>query len=88
MIEKVIFLEGIDPVNVYGIKNTRLDILKSHYPKLKIIARGDEIKVQGEEKLIDEFEEKLQLIIEYFLKFKTLDNPEFEALIKVKLNIF
>jgi len=82
MIEKVIFLEGIDPVNVYGIKNTRLDILKSHYPKLKIIARGDEIKVQGEEKLIDEFEEKLQLIIEYFLKFKTLDNPEFEALIK------
>lgn len=66
MIEKVIFLEGIEPVNIYGVKNTRLDILKSYYPKLKIVARGDEIKVQGEENQIFEFEEKLQLIIEYF----------------------
>lgn len=82
MIEKVIYLEGIEPVNVYGVKNTRLEILKSFYPKLKIIARGDEIKVQGEENLIYEFEEKLQLIIEYFLKFKKLNDEEFEALIK------
>ena len=82
MIEKVIFLEGIDPINVYGVKNTRLDILKNSYPKLKIIARGDEIKVKGEENEIFEFEEKLQLIIEYFLKFKKLNNEEFEALIK------
>ena len=82
MIEKVIFLEGIDPINVYGVKNNRLDILKNSYPKLKIIARGDEIKVKGEENEIFEFEEKLQLIIEYFLKFKKLNNEEFEALIK------
>lgn len=82
MNEKVIFLEGIDPVNVYGVKNARLDILKNYYPKLKIIARGDEIKVNGEENLIFEFEEKLQLIIEYFLKFKRLNNEEFEALLK------
>lgn len=82
MIEKIIYLEGIDPVNVYGVKNTRLDILKSYYPKLKIVARGDEIKVKGEENLIYEFEEKLQVIIEYFLKFKKLNNEEFEAIIK------
>ena len=82
MIEKVIYLEGIEPVNVYGVKNARLEILKNYYPKLKIVARGDEIKVQGEENLIYEFEEKLQLIIEYFLKFKKLNNEEFEALIK------
>ncbi|MCK5169134.1 MAG: PhoH family protein [Bacteroidales bacterium] len=82
MIEKIIYLEGIEPVNIYGVKNTRLEILKSFYPKLKIIARGDEIKVKGEEHLINEFEEKLQLIIEYFLKFKKLENNEFESLIK------
>lgn len=82
MIEKVIFLEGIEPINVYGVKNSRLEILKNHFPKLKIIARGDEIKVKGEEQLIHAFEEKLQLIIEYFLKFKKLDDDEFKALIK------
>ncbi len=82
MIEKVIYLEGIEPVNIYGVKNSRLDILKQRYPKLKIIGRGDEIKVKGEEHLINEFEEKLQLLIEYFLKFKKLDDDEFKALIK------
>ncbi len=82
MIEKVIFLEGIDPINIYGAKNSRLDILKNSFPKLKIVARGDEIKVKGEEPLINEFEEKLQLIIEYFLKFKKLEDNEFKSLIK------
>ncbi len=82
MIEKIIYLEGIEPVNIYGVKNIRLEILKNLYPKLKIIARGDEIKVKGEEHLINEFEEKVQLLIEYFLKFKKLEDNEFEALIK------
>src|SRR6056297_1856340 len=82
MIEKVIYLEGIEPVNLYGVKNARLEKIKEFYPKLKIIARGDEIKVKGEEQLIAEFEESLQLIIEYFLKFKKLTDAEFEALLK------
>lgn len=82
MIEKVIYLEGVEPVNLYGVKNTRLEILKSFYPELKIIARGDEIKVKGEEGQINDFEETLQLIIEYFLKFKKLGDIEFEAIVK------
>jgi phosphate starvation-inducible PhoH-like protein len=81
MIEKVIYLEGIEPVNIYGVKNSRLEILKSFYPKLKLIARGDEIKIVGEEQLINEFEEKLQLLIEYFLKFKKLEDNEFAELL-------
>ncbi|MDX9697560.1 MAG: PhoH family protein [Bacteroidales bacterium] len=82
MIEKVIYLEGIEPVNVYGIKNIRLEKLKDFYPKLKIIARGNEIKVQGDENEINLFEDKLELIIEYFLKFKQLSDNEFDALLK------
>ena len=82
MIEKVIYLEGIEPVNVYGIKNIRLEKLRDFYPKLKIIARGNEIKVQGDENVINLFEDKLELIIEYFLKFKQLSDNEFEALLK------
>jgi len=82
MIEKVIYLEGIEPVNVYGINNIRLEKLKDFYPKLKIIARGNEIKVQGDENEINVFEDKLEIIIEYFLKFKQLSDNEFEALLK------
>ncbi|OFX26621.1 MAG: phosphate starvation-inducible protein PhoH [Bacteroidetes bacterium GWA2_31_9b] len=82
MIEKVIYLEGIEPVNIYGVKNIRLEKLKEFYPKLKIIARGNEIKVKGEEREINLIEEKLQLIVEYFLKFKQMSNNDFELLLK------
>jgi phosphate starvation-inducible PhoH-like protein len=75
-------LEGIEPVNLYGVKNTRLEKLKAYYPKLKIIARGNEIKVRGEENEINEFEEKIDLMVEYLHKFKHLKDSEFDALVQ------
>jgi phosphate starvation-inducible PhoH-like protein len=81
MMEKVIYLEGIEPVNLFGVKNQRLEKLKEYYPKLKIIGRGNELKVQGEEQEIHEFEEKVDLIVEYLNKFKNLKETEFEALL-------
>jgi len=82
MIEKVIYLEGIEPVNLFGVKNNRLEKLKEYYPKLKIIARGNEIKVKGEEEEINQFEEKIDMIIEYLHKFKHLKENEFDALLR------
>jgi len=81
MMEKVIYLESVEPVNLFGVKNNRLQKLKEHYPKLKIIARGNELKVQGEEQEVQEFEEKIDLIVEYLNKFKNLKETEFEALL-------
>jgi len=81
MMEKVIYLEGIEPVNLFGVKNQRLEKLKEYYPKLKIIGRGNELKVQGEEQEIHEFEEKIDLIVEYLNKFKNLKETEFEVLL-------
>jgi len=81
MMEKVIYLEGIEPVNLFGVKNQRLEKLKEYYPKLKIIGRGNELKVQGEEQEIHEFEEKIDLIVEYLNKFKNLKETEFDALL-------
>jgi len=82
MIEKVIYLEGIEPVNLYGVKNNRLEKLKEYYPKLKIIGRGNEIKVKGDEEEINQFEEKVDMIIEYLHKFKHLKESEFDALLR------
>jgi len=59
MIEKTLYLEGIDPVIVYGPNNTILNKIKSIYPKLKIIARGEEIKIIGDTAEIQHFEKKI-----------------------------
>jgi len=81
MIEKVIYLEGIEPVNFFGVKNNRLEKLNEQFPKLKIIARGNEIKVRGEEAEINNFERKVDEILDYLQKFKHLKDSEFDALL-------
>lgn len=72
MIEKLIYLEEIDPINLYGINNTKLEKIKVYFPKLKIIARGHEIKVYGEAQKVKDFEEKIETLISYFNRFHNL----------------
>ena len=49
MIEKLIVLEDIDPVIFYGVNNVNMKMIQALYPKLKIVARGNVIKVLGDE---------------------------------------
>ena len=49
MIEKQIVLEDIDPVIFYGVNNANMQLIKALYPKLRIVARGNVIKVLGDE---------------------------------------
>lgn len=72
MNERLILIEGIDPLALLGINNDHLNLIADHYPKLKLIARGDEIKVYGEAKEIDDLEIKLNHIIEFYRKFNRL----------------
>lgn len=72
MIEKLIYLEEIDPINLYGVNNLKLEKIKSYFPKLKIIARGHEIKIIGEAAKVNEFEEKLETLIIYYNRFHNL----------------
>jgi len=76
MFEKIIYLEGIDPLIMYGVNNSTLNIIKSAFPKLKLIARGNEIKVLGDKKTIDEFELKITSIINYYHQYQSLTNEE------------
>ena len=57
MIEKHIVLEDIDPVMLYGAGNAYLQIIKALYPKLRIVARDNVIRVLGDEGLMADFEE-------------------------------
>ena len=80
MSEKLIYLEGIEPVQIYGINDTKLDCIKKYFPKIKIIARGNRIKAIGEEIEINKFEEKINLLIFHFEKYNNLTENHIERL--------
>jgi len=76
MIEKLVYLEGIDPLDLYGINNSLYEKIKSFFPKLKLVARGDEIKVMGESSEIQRFEDGLNLLICYYHKYQRLTEAD------------
>ncbi len=78
MTEIIIFLEDIDPVVFLGTNNSLLDKIRSFFPKIKILARGNEIKCMGEEAEITIFAEKFNELIEYYQKYQRLDEDDIE----------
>ncbi len=81
MMEKVVYLEGIDPVVLYGINNIHFEFLKKAFPKLRMIGRGDELRVMGDDAEVSRFEEKIQAIIDYYQKYNSLTIEELEELV-------
>ena len=81
MIEKVIYLEGIDPVDFLGVNNSRFDRIRSHFPKLKILSRGDEIKVSGEIADIEEFELKIDSLMAFLYRYNSITPEEIDDLL-------
>jgi len=78
MTEILIFLEDIDPVVFFGANNSLLDKIRSFFPKIKIMARGNEIKCLGEESEITIFAEKFNELVEYYQKYHRLDEEDIE----------
>ena len=73
MIEKHIVLEDIDPVIFYGVGNSNLQIIKAMFPKLRIVARGDVIKVIGDEEEMCAFEETILAIEKHCVRYNSLN---------------
>jgi phosphate starvation-inducible PhoH-like protein len=80
-IEKTIELVDADPQLVYGTNNTYLKTLKSYYPKLKITARGNKIKVNGNTDQIRDFEEKINLILRFVMNHNHITENQLERII-------
>ena len=66
MNELLIRIESDNPVEFYGINDRNLYLIKKHFPKLKIVARGDTLKVLGEQEELDIFEKRIQTLQNYF----------------------
>lgn len=65
-------LEGIDPLEFFGVNNSKINLIKKLFPKIKITARGNSLFVQGEDKEISSFEKKFALILDHYYQFNVL----------------
>ena len=84
MIEKHIVLEDIDPVMFYGVNNAHLQMIKSLYPKLRIVARDNVIRVLGDEEEMAKVEEDIEQMRKHLLKYNMLNYEDILDIVKGK----
>ena len=82
MIEKLIVLEDIDPVIFYGVNNANMQLIKALYPKLRIVARGNVIKVLGDEEEMCAFEENITKLEKNCAEYNSLKEEVIIDIIK------
>ncbi|WP_308777349.1 PhoH family protein [uncultured Bacteroides sp.] len=82
MIEKHIVLEDIDPVIFYGVNNANMQMIKALFPKLRIVARGDVIKVMGDEEEMCAFEEAVLALEKYCAQYNSLNEETILDIVK------
>lgn len=80
--EKIVRVDQVDPIEVYGTNNRYLDIIKTYFPALKIIARGEEIKVNGEESELARFEEKIAEVMTHLNRYNSLSVNQVDRIMK------
>lgn len=74
MIEKIFELEGVEHTSFFGVRNSKIDLIKSYFPKLIITARGHNVKVKGEPTEIEEFTTKFQLVLDHYYHYNSLSD--------------
>lgn len=75
-------LEDIDPMMFYGVDNGHLQIIKSLYPKLRIVARDNVIRVLGDEEQMCAFEEHVEKMRKHLLKFNSISPEDILDIVK------
>ncbi len=68
-------------MELYGVNDSRLNIIKRHFPKLRIVARGHELKLLGDNAEITHFEKKLKLLSDHLHKSGRLTDVSLERLL-------
>ena len=76
MTEKHIVLEDVDPVLFYGVNNVNMQMVKALYPKLRIVARGNVIKVMGDEEELASFDENMHKLQQHCVRYNQLTEED------------
>jgi len=82
LIEKHIVLEDIDPVMFYGVNNCHLQMVRSLFPKLRIVGRDNVIRIQGGEEDMAKAEEDIENIRRHILKYNTIQDEDILDIVK------
>ncbi|MES3018950.1 MAG: PhoH family protein [Bacteroidota bacterium] len=78
-------LENVNPVVIWGANNEYFEIIKKHFPKIKLVARGTDVKVLGDEAEINNFSLKFTEILNHADKFQSLNNNDLEQILGAKI---
>ena len=84
MNELIIELTDITPKEFFGTQNNNIELIKTYFPKLKIVARGNKISAFGDDKLLAEFDKRMSMILGQFQKFNKLDDNMIERVLTSK----
>lgn len=87
MQEKEIVLELSDPLGFFGVNDANLRLIKKYFPKIKIIGRGNVLKALGEEKLIEDFELRLNPVVAHYEKYNKLTEGDIISIIEGQTNV-
>lgn len=84
MKEKLFEIGSINPVEIFGANDKKLTLIRKHFPKLKIVARGTSIKVIGDDEQIEIFEGKLDSLIHHYNKYHSLSENSIEDILQAE----
>lgn len=84
MQEKVIEITGIAPIEIFGVNDKNLKLIRQYFPKLKLVTRDNKIKVSGETEVIEYFEKKLEQMIRHVGRYNSLTEGNIETLLLQK----
>ena len=79
--EKIIDLGGHNPLDIYGANNKTLSFILDFFPKIKCVARGNTVKIIGDDESIEKFEQKFILMLDHFSKYQRLTHSNIERII-------
>ena len=86
MNELTITVENINPVLIWGANNEYFEIIKKNFPKIKLVARGQDVKVLGDEVEINNFKLKFDEIVNHFDKFQSLNTNDLEQILGTQVS--
>jgi len=86
MSEKIISIGTTNPLEIYGVNDSNIDKIRNIFPKIKIIARGDKVKVIGDIAEITSFEKKFELLLLYYDKFGKITEKDVSQIMEIDDN--
>jgi phosphate starvation-inducible PhoH-like protein len=79
--ELSIELTEINPRDFFGNQNANIDVLKKYFPKLKLVARGSNLKAYGDQEVLEEFDKRITMLLDHCAKYNRIDENVIERVL-------